>query len=81
MVELKEDLKVELGIYPLLTAGIAIASNSIMANKLDDTLKRFDESTCGLKKRLEENVETKAFRVGLPAPKPPVERLKSTANV
>lgn len=56
-----EELKIELGFYPLVTAGIALftsvvtvgvaqVSNQILGSKLDNTLKRLEKSRDGSQK-------------------------------
>ena len=60
-----KELRSELGLYPLLTAAFSVTATTITttinSNKLDDTLKRFDDKKDGIQAGLEPNV----FRSGL----------------
>jgi hypothetical protein len=60
-----KELKTELGIYPVITAGIAIAYASNSDNRLADALDRFDSQKEGLKKDLERDTSTKAIAGGI----------------
>ena len=54
-----EELRSELGLYPLLTAAFSVTATTITttinSNKLDDTLKRFDDKKDGIQAGLEQN--------------------------